>query len=301
MICEYIKMKTDIKPKVTGSISNSPNISIKGTLYPFKGTMIARNEEVCDIEGRLETEYYRLNVNFPDESFVLKFWEKRTNIAEAASLIGMAHQMIKEKSADALYQMILPKVFDTNGNQIGEMQFFAENIGGLQSYQYRKVVINEVELTIYDVGVRKKGIHYCMYDSNNNMVATVVKRKKTTHSKSRYTMYIVNDEWYKYVALAVIMIHQQDYEKFKKDGEGLGSVSRSVYTYQKGLLEKYDPNFIPRIIAQDGVENLPENMPLVKKRVKQSYYTFGLIMERLGIILFIIIFVAILLSQFLGK
>lgn len=294
MICEYIKMKTDIQWK-GGTEVNGIELNRRATGFPYKGTMVARNSEVCQVEGKLEKDSYDLTVKLQNNSYIIKCWEQNTNIGTLASTISMVGQMIQEKSTDALYETMLPKIFDSFGNQIGEFKYMVEKRQGMQSYHYRKLVLNNRELNCYEVGHDNREILFCMYDSENNMVATVSKRMTIKNGKSRYTMYISNDEFFEEVALATIIMHHENYEGGDKDGVGLSHVSQALNTYQKELLDKYQEDFIPRVIEQEGRENLPENMPLVAELVKKGQRTPGLILGRIGLIAFIIVFLLMML------
>lgn len=299
MICEYIKMKTDIQ---YGGNININNIELKNrnTMFPYKGIMIANNEQICEVEGHLDKDDYQISVKSKDNQYIIKFWEQNSNIGTISSITSMMGQMLKDKSLDAMYETMQPKIFDANNQQIGEFQWVSQKAEGtMQSYYYRKLVINNVELNCYEIGKDDQSILFCIYDSKDNMIATVSKRMQIQNGKSRYTMYIINEDWFEYVALITVMMHQLNYED--EDGKGLGKVKQSLHTHQKELLSKYKEDFIPRIIEQDGEENLPDNMPLVAEKVKESQHTIGLNMNRIMTIIFIVGFIALLIYLFLGK
>lgn len=295
MIAEYIKMEWDTKLGLNADI-NGIGIQAKTTVIPYKSTVIARNQEICQITGRLNSESYDLSVNFSNnESYVVKFWEQSTNLGTIGSIASMVGKMVKEKSVDALYETMLPKIFDVAGNQVGDFQFVAVKQEGVQSYNYNKLVMNGVTLNCYEVG-HDKEIDMCIYNEENQMVAMISKRMPVINGKSRYTMYMVSDEWCKYVVLLCTIMHHSRYDE--NDFQGLGIQSDKINTFQEELKEKYDPNFKNSIIAKEGPNNLPENMPLVQEKVKASQNTFLINFKKVFMILFIVLFVAFLVYAF---
>ncbi len=295
MIAEYIKMEWDTKAGLNADLGGL-GLQAKTTVIPYRSTVIARNQEICNITGRLNKDSYDLSVNFANnENYVVKFWEQNTNFGTIESVISMVGQMVKEKSTDALYETMLPKIFDAAGNQVGEIQYIPVKQEGLQSYCYNKLVMNGVELNCYEVGHNKE-IDMCIYNNSNQMVAMISKRMPVINGKSRYTMYMVSDEWAKYVVLLCTIMHHSGYDE--NDFQGLGVQSDKINTFQTGLKEKYDPNFKNSIIAKEGANNLPENMPLVQEKVKDSQNTFLIKFKKVTAIIFTVGFIALLIYLF---
>lgn len=291
MIGEYIKLQWDVR-KEQGISVGGFDYTVNTSILPYKATMIARNCEVCQLDGRQSRDTFDLSVAFSNnESYLIKFWEQSSNVGTIKSVATMVGTMIKEKSTDAMYNTMLPKIFDSNGNQIGEIQYIPVKQSGLQSYNYNKLILNGVELSYYTVGVKRE-IYYCMYNSNNQMIATVRKGKKIKNGQTRYTMYVVSDEWFKYVALVTSVIAQNE------DTDGLGSSSEVLNTFQKELLARYNPNFIPQIVAKEGPMNLPENMPLVAQQVKAGQSNPYLMMKKIGFIVFMVLIIGIFVWAF---
>lgn len=295
MIAEYIKMEWDTKVGFSADVGGL-DLQAKTTVIPYKSVVIARNQEIGQITGRLNKDSYDLTVNFANsENYVVKFWEQNTNFGTIESVASMVGQMIKEKSADALYETMLPKIFDATGNQVGEVQYIPVDQGGLQSYSYNKLILNGVELSCYQV-CHDKEIDMCIYDSNNQMVAMISKRMPVINGKSRYTMYMISDEWAKYVILLCTIMHHMNYDE--NDFKKIGIQSDKLNNFQNGLKEKYDPNFKNNIIAQEGTNNLPDNMPLVQERVKDSQNTFMIKFKKIISIIFIVGFIALFVYLF---
>ncbi len=82
--------------------------------------------------------------------------------------------------------------------------------------------------------------------------------------------------------------------------QGLGSRSYRLDTFQKGLKDKFQPEFIEQIKNQEGAANWPENMTLVQDKIKESQNTLSLILKRIGLAIFLIVFIAIFAAAFLA-
>jgi len=293
MIAEFIKIESDLNHKI-GISTNNIEYKKKFTMIPFKACIIAKNNIECNLEGKQTNKTYDITTKFNNDYYKISFWEQSSNIETISSIIGMVGKMSSNKPIDALSDTMLPKIYDINGNEVGKIEYVVVKKEGLQSYSYYKLQLNDIELKCYTIGHGSKEILFAIYDKNDKMVATVSKRMKVKNAKARYTMYIISDEWFKYVSMATIIIHQMEYDNEEEQIE-LGTQWHALNTYQKELLDKYDPNFIPNIIAQEDPANLPENMPLVAEKVKQSQSTFILNYRRISTAIFIIAFIILIL------
>lgn len=288
MICEYIKLKSERRNHFSIS-SNHTELRASSSLFPYRGVMIARNQEVCTVDGVLKSNGFHLCVQSAQFGYQIKFFDSSSNVQTAASLISTITKAVKEKTMDAFHETLEPKIYDLYGNQVGEFKYiFVKGDTPRESYYYRKLILCGVEVFVYVVGLGTKGIFFCMYDVFGTMIATVSKQLQIKNGKSRYTLYMLNDAWFPYVALITAVLHQLDYEGKEKDGVGLGGRGQTLNTFQKGLLEKYNPNFIDAIIQKEEPRNLPENMSLVYEKVKESQNTVGLFFSRIMLILFIL-------------
>lgn len=298
MICEYIKLKSESRNHFSIS-SNHTELRTSSSLFPYRGVMIARNQEVCTVDGKLQSNCFHLSVQFAQLGYQIQFFDSSSNIETAVSLISTIAKAVKEKSMDAFHETFEPKIYDLSGKQVGEFQYgTVKGSTPKDTYYYRKLVLCGVEVFVYVVGLDMKGIYFCMYDAFGTMIATVSKRVQVKNGKSRYTLYILNDAWFSYVALITAMLHQLDYEGKEKDGIGLGSRKQILHTFQKGLLEKYNPHFIDAVIQKENPKNLPENMPKVFEKVKESQNTVGLTLSRIIALVFFLSFGTLLLYLF---
>ncbi len=128
------------------------------------------------------------------------------------------------------------------------------------------------------------------------MVVMISKRMPVINGKSRYTMYMISDEWSKYVILLCTIMHNINYDE--NDFQKLGVQSNKINTFQTGLKEEYNPNFKNDIIAKEGANNLPDNMTLVQERVKDSQNTFMIKFKKIASIIFIVGFIALFVYLF---
>lgn len=294
MIAELIKMETDLNYK-TGLEVNNVGYTRKSTIIPFKANIIARNNIVCNMEGRQSKETYDITTSFSNNYYKISFWEQASNVGTISSIAGMVGTMIKEKSFDALQDTMLPKIYDANGNQVGKMEYMTVKGELLQSYAYYKLSLRDIELNCYVVGHGREEIFFVMYDREDRIVATVSKRMTVKHAKSRYTLYVENDEWFEPAAISTIILQQMLYDAMEEDKGGYGTRTHALNTHQKELLDKYDPNFIDSIISREDPSNLPENMPLVEEKVKESLTTFRIKLNAIVSTIFIVGFIILIL------
>lgn len=286
MICEFIKMKQEGRLEVGLNVNN---ISYKEnrTFSPSKAMVIARNQNICNISGVLGKENYEVTINFPNttNSYLIKYYDPSSNsIEKIKSVFNLVSNVVKEKSLTGAKEVLLPKICDFSGNEIGKVEVIKE-----ENYDYDRITIKGVELNCYLVGHGKKGIYICVYNNQSQLVAIVSKKMKVRNGRSQYTMYMVSDEWCEYITIVTDIIHQMYYEE--DDQNSATFVGNCLNTWQKGLLSKYDANFIPSIIANESPSNLPENMPLVNEMKHKAQNNPGLIMKRvIAVITLIIIF-----------
>jgi len=239
MIAEYIKLEWD-KQKSTAIDLGIIDIQARATVIPYRGAVIARNTEICQLDGMAQADTYDISVAFGNgQSYMLKFWQQSTNLGTIKSIAKMAGKALKDEN-DVFGEM-LPKIYDAQGNLVGEMQYIPVQQPGLQSYHSNRMILGNKIIDCYEVGVERK-IYFCMYDQAGKMVATVDKMMPVKNGKSRYTMYIDGDEWCQMVVMMTICMYQQYYEM--DEAQGLNSSSNRLKTFQKGLQDKYQPGFI---------------------------------------------------------
>ena len=297
MIAEYIKLEWDKKHEAHIDLGLPIDLQARATVIPYKATVVARNTEICQLDGMAQADTYDMSIAFNNgQSYMMKFWQQSTNLGTIKSLADIAGKMISGDK-DAMGAM-MPRVYDAAGNMVGEIRFVTMDGKGLQSYYAYRLIMSGKVLDSYIVGVDRK-TYFCMYDDAGQMVATVNKVLPVRNGKARYTMYIEYDEWAQMVIMMTEAVHHREYEGESK--QGLGGWSENRISFQKGLKEKYQPDFINRVITQEGSANLPENMPLVAEKVRESQNTLQLILMRIGWVVFAVAFIGLLVFVFMSK
>lgn len=296
MICEFIKMREDGRFEV--------GVNVKGISYsesktwaPARTSVIARNQNICNMDGKLGKENYEVTINFPstNNNYLIKFFDPTSNSIETAkSVVNLVGSIVKNKSLAGAGEVLLPKICDLNSNEIGKVEYMRED-----NYNYLKITVKGVELNCYTVGLGRKGIYICIYNNQNQLVAIVSKKLTVRNGRSQYTMYMVSDEWCEYITIVTEIIHQMDYEEHDQNANTI--VGNTLNTWQKGLLAKYDPNFISGVIAREDPSNLPENMPLVKEMKHQAQTNPRLMIKRIMTILTFLIIAIFFFLAFTKK
>lgn len=97
----------------------------------------------------------------------------------------------------------------------------------------------------YEVGFGRKGIYYCVWVADH-LAAVISKDMTTRNFESGYTLYSqeIPLEWMTLMALYWDLTR---YPPSRSRNEG-----HTLNTWQKQLKNKYDPDFIPRILRQEG-------------------------------------------------
>ena len=145
------------------------------------------------------------------------------------------------------------RVFDKDhyiGYIVGRTQKVKQFLG---SYPYYEYVEDGVTYLVYEVGFGHKGLYLCFY-RDNQLFCVVEKDLITVNFRDRYKCYLLESALVPVVATFVIYYDVVSYGDFMN----IAVYSRSksvVNTYQKELKKKFDPAFIPRIKAMDGISD----------------------------------------------
>lgn len=223
-----------------------------------------------------------------------KFWQQSTNLGTIKSLMDIAGKAIR--GDEGAKGAMMPKIYDAAGNLVGDVRWIEVRQEGLQSYYHYHLTVSGKVLDSYIVGAEHK-TYFCMYDEKGQMVATVNRVLPVHNGKSRYTMYIENDSWAQMVVIMTAAIHQLEYEI--EEHQSLGRQGENLISFQKELKGKYQPDFVDRVVTQEGTANLPENMLLVAEKVHESQHTLQLALKRIGWVIFIVAFVGLLIVFFI--
>lgn len=278
MIAVYINSKK--------AINNSGSVIVNGVGYkkektsrPYEAVLIARNNEICKIQGFQSKTTFDYTLNFSNgEQYTLKKWDPNSNVSEAVDTFKTIGSMIKNQSLNPMTDRIFPKIYDVNNNEVGRIDILFGG-SGLSSYQYFQVTINGVVLTVYNVSIGLNKNYLAMYNAQNQLVGEA-KYNFVSSGLDDYTIYSASDDWLKYIFMALFLICRINNEDEKNNNNSLGSLSSEVK-------DKHNEEFIKQIIAAEPEENHEEKMPLVieyRKQVKKR--------SNLALIFVILIFVA---------
>lgn len=143
------------------------------------------------------------------------------------------------------------RVFDKDhyiGFIVGKNKMVKKLFG---SYPYYEYMENDVLYEIFEVGFGRKGLYLCFY-RNNQLFCIVEKDITTVNYKDHYTCYLSDSADLPVVTAFVTYYDVTQYGDLFE----VSLYSRKtavVNTYQKELKAKFDPSFITRIKAMDGI------------------------------------------------
>lgn len=265
MIGEFIELSNGIEVGNNLRVNNLPSFKQKKSATPYRATVVSRNTEICQLEGKIEKSNYETTVSFSNEKYIIKSYGQSNTVETVKTAINTIGNIINGSFDSAMSDLLLPQIYDSSGNQVGKLEMLT--IGeGVDAYFCYKYTINEVVLLAYEVA-QDGNLLYCIFNQENQMVAEVVKERHISNGHARYTLYCCNDNWFKYV---VLVISCWAIQNNSKDGTASSHKSQTFVTTNTNLLSKYNPTFIEQVKQKEGSNNLPENMPLVKEKVNEA-------------------------------
>lgn len=292
MIGEFIELSNGIESGTSVSIMNSPEIGVKANLSKYKATIVSHNKEVCTIDGSIQKNNYETVARFDSDFYTIKSFGQNNTISQVGALVDFIGDTIKGEDA---INNVLPHIYDSNNNMIGSCEMLWSG-SGINKFPYIKYTINNTIMYAYELSHDTTDILYCIYNEQNQMVATISRSMKISHGHAKYTIYSCNEEWFKYVSLITICWALQHFEE---DG-GAGTYTRmSSATLIPELLEKYNPTFIDQVIKKEGIENLPENMYMVGKKVSESKKSADVKLFKVMFFVVFLVVLAIIIFSFL--
>lgn len=135
-------------------------------------------------------------------------------------------------------------------DKIGSLVGQTKKVGFLKSYPYYLICYNGSTYYGYEVGFGAKGLYLCVY-KDAHLIAIVDKKLRVVNFKDTYTAYLEDDHETLIVSLFVIYYDVTAYGDLMEIAVHSTNEKR-VNTFQKELLAKYDPAFIPRIKAMEA-------------------------------------------------
>lgn len=296
MIGEFIELQNEIEMNSGVSISSKIGFDSKKTLSGYKAVVIARNSEICKLEGRIDKRNYETTVNFSDDTYIIKSFDQSNTLETIKATVNVTKDALKNSLASVPTEL-LPKIYNKTGELIGQYEVLSSG-DGVDAYFYHKYTINGVILYAYELSHSADDLLYCVYNEQDQMVATISKNMHVSHGHARYTIYSCNEEWFKYAILITVC---WAIKYTNEDGSAGSHVTHAPLLVPVKLLEKYNPTFIEQVTQKEGIHNLPENMPLARELITESKKGPDMKLYKYSIIIiFVVIFVCILLA-FLRK
>lgn len=134
---------------------------------------------------------------------------------------------------------------------LGKILGKTKSVGFLKSYPYYEITFDNEVYYVYEVGFGSKGLYLCVY-KGDMLIAIVDKALRVINYKDSYVAYLLNEQYAKIVTAFVVYYDVTAYGDLMQIAL-LSVKERRVNTVQKDLIEKFDPNFIPRIKAMEGI------------------------------------------------
>lgn len=138
-----------------------------------------------------------------------------------------------------------------DGECLGKIVGQTKAVGFLRSYPYYEFSFNHGLYYGYEVGFGSQGLYLCIY-KDNQLIAIVDKALRVINYKDSYTAYLLDEQYAKAVIALVVYYDVVAYGDLMQIAL-LSVKERRVNTVQKELIAKYDPAFIPKIKAMEGI------------------------------------------------
>ncbi len=119
----------------------------------------------------------------------------------------------------------------------------------LKNFFYWAIEYNNVYYKVYEVGGKEEGRYFCFY-AGDTLIAIIKKDPKIIHNSTNYEMYF---EHYVPKEMLLVVSLFIDLTRYYPDVDRAKRSSEYSITRIKELKEKYDPTFIPRIKAMEGI------------------------------------------------
>lgn len=203
------------------------------TNFSLAWDMISRGEKIADAEAPFMPNMFLAEVRLPGDLRKLIFNPNDTS------------------HGSSLKERLTFRVYDKDheiGSIAGRTQKGKKLFGGYPYYEY---IENGETYQVYEVGFGMKGLYLCFY-KNDSLFCIVEKELTTVNFKDKYKCYMADDSHLSVVAAFVIYYDTVSYG----DILDMAVYSRKkavVNTYQKELKARFDPDFIPRIKAMEGM------------------------------------------------
>ena len=305
MIAEFIKTSSGMQLGA-GAYGVTKNIQ----MAPYTATVVAKNAEVCKIDGRQSTGTYDLSVAFADESVMIKIPMADTNIGYALRLVSaVAKGLTNGAPVQAADELTCGKYFDAAGNQIGG-ETYTDGHEVVFDFKGNQLTVYEVNLPD---GTRESAhkpwrtMAICAYDKAGKLVGEIIKSPWPSNNKrTKYTIYAEDDKYFKELVL-ITVVTAYNYDPLDDDARADMKTNpaqrgRYLYLHAGGNdASRYSETFVQQIRGKEGAENLPENMPMVAEKMKAAKNAPEMKIARIGILALLVIMIVIIVIAMMNK
>ena len=117
-------------------------------------------------------------------------------------------------------------------------------------YEYYEMSLREKTYLVYEVGLGPDQHYYCFYDGDRT-AAILHKPDRVINYMDHYIGYLESNE--QLLAVMLFCLFLESGGNYQNGDLGNSDYSTETVTKQKELIAKYDPLFIPRILAQEAL------------------------------------------------
>lgn len=204
------------------------------TNFNLAWDVISRGKKIADADAPFIPFMFLAEVRLPDDLRKLIFNPNDTS------------------HGTSLRDRLTFRLYDKD-HEIGSIAGRTQKVNKLfGSYPYYEYVENGETYLVYEVGFGMKGLYLCFY-KNDSLFCIVEKELTTVNFKDKYKCYMTDDRYLSVVTAFVIYYDTVSYGDIL-DKAVYSRKKAVVNTYQKELKAKFDPNFIPKIKALEGID-----------------------------------------------
>lgn len=120
-------------------------------------------------------------------------------------------------------------------------------------YEFYNYLSSEHEIHIFEIGLGA-GHHYWYLYDEDILVAVIHKKDEVRMYLDEYTCYLIDEKYFDVTALYCLFLESTVYYNHCLMDEPQIN-DTSLYSSQKQLRAKYDPNFIPKIMEMEKEKN----------------------------------------------
>ena len=197
---------------------------------------------ICKAVLNFDDEKRWVIVNFSNGLSIKMLYDEKYNKKHFSKKVKGFWNKMREKSSYRLF---------INESYVGFSNISSKKINDKVGYSANELVFYDNKLTCYDVALGKEGRYSVIYKNDSEVVATIDKNLKIIDHEDSYIVYLDNPDYY---YASVLQTIYWDITEFVNISAISKSLSYSfVYDPREAQRNKYDPGFIQRVKALDGI------------------------------------------------